>query len=215
MKRALAWFWLALSVLSFIAVPALAFAQAPAAPTRWPIIDAETANFITGKHGTDDAGHRWAAWRYVNADGFRYRDAIVVLRRDHVLQLTPPNDGEAMRDYAARMWAQHVRLPCTDTAISSICDTARAELAKIEPPAPPRYVVAKNGTTTTRPVYAFDARTKTVGELLVGVRAPVGVECVCAAAGARKNGTAYCAWAEPAEPVATMRVDRATVCTRS
>lgn len=211
MKRTVSLFALMLTALVFAVLPVLAFAQAPSPPARWALIDTETANFITGKHGTDDAGHRWAAWRYVDADGFRYRSAIVVLRRDHVLQLTPPNAGESMRDYANRMWVTNVRLPCTDTAISSICDTARTALAATAAPEPPRFVVAKNGTTATRPVYALDLKTKTVGALIPGVRAPVGADCACWASGVRKNGTAMCTWMAPA---ADTRADQVTVCAK-
>lgn len=182
-------------------------AQVPP-PKQWPIIG-DTRDFVTGKHGTDDAGHRWAAWRYLDDDGFRYRTFVAVLRRDKVLNLTAPLPGENPGAYYTRMWSANAPLPCTDTAISSICDTARNAIREIPPPAPPRFVVAKNGTTATRPVYSLDLTTKTVGALIPGVRAPVGAECACWASGVRKSGTPYCAWATAA---ADTRADQVTVC---
>lgn len=187
--------------------PLLSWAQVPP-PKQWPIVG-NTANFTTGQHGTDDAGHRWAAWRYLDDDGFRYRTFIAVLRRDKVLNLTAPLAGESPGAYYTRMWSANAPLPCSDTAISAICDTARQAMAQVPSPNPPAFVVAKNGTSTTRPVYSFDVTTRTVGVLLSGVRAPVGGQCACWASGVRKNGTPYCAWATNN---ADTRADQVTIC---
>jgi hypothetical protein len=183
---------------------------AGAQPAHWPIIG-DTRDFVTGKHGIDDAGHRWGAWRYLSADGFRWVSYTAALRRDKVLNLTAQLPGETPAAWATRMWHVNAPLPCSDTAISAICDTARAELARITPPEPPRFVVAKNGTTLTRPVYRLDLETKTVGELIAGKRAPVGVECACWASGVRRNGTAMCAWTSPAGDT---RADEVTACAK-
>lgn len=193
--------------LILLSVSALAPAQVPP-PAQWPIVG-DTRDFVTGKHGTDDAGHRWAAWRYLDADGFRYRTFVAVLRRDKVLNLTAPLPGETPGAYYTRMWSANAPLPCTDSAISSICDTAFAEIRKIPLPEPPRFIVAKNGTSTTRPVYALDLQTKTIGALIPGVRAPVGADCACWASGVRRSGAAYCAWSSPN---ADTRADQVTVC---
>lgn len=166
-----------------------AHAQTPP-PAQWPIIG-KTSDFITGKHGTDDDGHRWAAWRYLSSDGFRWVNYTAVLRRDKVLNLTAPNAGEKLDDYLNRMWGANGALPCSDTAISSICDTARLELNKIPAPANPKFVVAKNLTSTTRPMYALNVEQNTVGAL-ISKRAPVDALCACDETGIRKGTTAYC-----------------------
>lgn len=197
----------ALKALLLLFFPLISWAQVPP-PGQWPIIG-QTENFMTGKHGDDDAGHRWAAWRYLDDDGFRYRTFIAVLRRDKVLQLTAPQAGESMSAYYTRMWSANAPLPCTDSAISSICDTARNAIRQVPMPEPPRFVVAKNGTSTTRPVYSLDVATNTLGVLLQGVRAPVGGQCACWASGIRKGSTAYCAWATNA---ADTRADQVTIC---
>lgn len=185
-------------------------AQVPP-PKQWPIIG-DTRDFVTGKHGTDDAGHRWTGYRYLDDNGFSWLTFVGVLRRDKVLQLSAPLAGESQADYAARMWAANSPLPCADTAISSICDTARAEMAKVPLPDPPRFVVAKNGTTLTRPVYRLDLKTMTVGDLIAGKRAPVGVECACWASGVRKAGKPMCTWYKPE---GDSRADEVTACARN
>lgn len=194
-----------LLILLFLCLSAQA--QVPP-PKQWPIVG-ETRDFVTGKHGTDDAGHRWTGYRYLDDNGFSWLTFVGVLRRDKVLQLSAPLAGESQTDYAARMWAANSPLPCSDTAIRSICDTARAEMAKVPLPDPPRFVVAKNGTTLTRPVYRLDLTTRTVGEIIAGLRAPVGAECACWASGVRKNGTAYCTWVSEAKDT---RADQVTMC---
>lgn len=184
-------------------------AQAQEPPKQWPIIG-DTREFVTGKHGDDDAGHRWAAWRYLDSNGFEWRDFIAVLRRDKVLELTPQLPGEAAAAYYTRMWVANAPLPCSDTAISSICDTARVALAKTPPPQNPRFVVAKNGTSATRPMYALNVDANTVGAL-ISKRAPVGAKCECAGLGVRKGSTAYCpVWIGNTLLVAELSVCRAS-----
>lgn len=193
--------------LLLLLFPLLSWAQVPA-PSQWPIIG-KTENFMTGKHGDDDAGHRWAAWRYLDDNGFRYRTFIAVIRRDKVLNLTAPLPGESPSAYYTRMWSANAPLPCSDSAISSICDTARQAMSQVPSPIPPKFVVAKNGTTLTRPVYRLDLTTRTVGAIISGVRAPVGVDCACWASGVRKASTPYCAWTSPNGDT---KADEVTVC---
>lgn len=209
MRRILLTLCLAIPALSLALLPMFAFGQVPP-PAQWPIVG-DTRDFITGKHGTDDAGHRWAAWRYLDANGFAWVDYTAALRRDKVLVLTGQLAGETQAAWATRMWLANSPLPCSDTAISSICQTAAAQLATMPAPEPPAFVVARNGTTLTRPVYAFDVATKTVGALISGVRAPVGADCACWAYGARKNGTAYCVWVSAAKDT---RADQVTACAK-
>lgn len=187
--------------LALLFVCSSAFAQ----PAQWPGVG-KTADFITGKHGSDDEGHRWAAWRYLSADGFKWVGYTAVLRRDKVLNLTTPQVGEKLDDYLNRMWAANGALPCSDTAISSICDTARLALNQIPAPANPQFVVAKNGTATTRPMYALNVEQNTVGAT-ISKRAPVGAKCACDETGIRKGATAYCpVWIGPSLIVSELAI---------
>lgn len=194
-------------MLRFLAL-LLACSSAFAQPAQWPGVG-KTADFITGKHGADDDGHRWAAWRYLSADGFRWVPFAAALRRDKVLVLTNPMRGEKIDDYLNRMWSANGALPCEDTAISSICDTAKVALSKIDPPEPPVFVVAKNGTSTTRPMYSFNPVTNTVGAL-ISKRATVGATCGCWAYGVRKGSSAYCIVVDPA---GATKANEVAICT--
>lgn len=182
-------------------------AHAQTAPKQWPIYG-KTENFITGKHGTDDDGHRWAAWRYLSDDGFRWVSFVAVIRRDKVLNLTAPLAGENPGAYLTRMWSANAPLPCTDSAISSICDTALAAIRAVPSPEPPAFVVAKNGTALTRPMYAYEPFTKVLGAQ-IAKRATVGAECACWAEGMRKGTTAYCIVVDPA---GSTRADEVAIC---
>lgn len=198
-----------LCLACLIFADSMAIAQTP--PGYWPVISpGKTTGFIVGKHGTDDAGHRWAAWYYLSDDGFRWIPTWQVLRRDKVLASVPEIPGEAPADYLLRLWRANTPLPCSDTAIKSICDTAQAELARQPLPEPPAFVVAKNGSTPTRPVRSYYPATRTLGALMTK-RAPVGVECACWASGVRTGGSAWCAWTSPAGDT---RGDEVTLCVR-
>lgn len=182
---------------------------AHAQPAQWPVVG-KTTGFITGKHGTADDGHRWAAWRYLSADGFRWVPYVAVLRRDKVLNYITEIPGEPAEAYLNRMWAANTPLPCADTAIKSICDTAWDALAKTTEPEPPRFVVAKNGASLTRPMYSYNITTKAVGAV-VKRRATVGDPCACWAYGVKQGTTNWCI-VPNAE--GTARADEVAACVR-
>lgn len=188
-------------------------AQAQTVP-KFPAAGNVTAQFTAGKHGTSDDGHRWAHWYYLSDDGFRWIATWQVLRRDKVLVTVPEVKGETAQAYMARVYAANMPLPCSDTAIKSICDTARADQVSRDPPEPPRFVVSEKGVTgTTRPVRRFDPMTKTLGVTLAK-RAPLQTngaptQCACWAYGVRSGSTAWCVWVSPAGDT---RADEVTQC---
>lgn len=187
----------------------MAIAQTP--PGAWPVVSpGKTTGLVTGKHGMARDGNRWAAWYYLSDDGFRWIPTVQVLRRDKVLVSVPEVPGEAAADYLLRTWRANTPLPCSDIAVKAICDTAFAELLKQPVPEPPAFVVAKNGTSTTRPVRSYDQATHTLGTLMTK-RAPVGNPCACWASGVRTGGSAWCIWATPAGDT---RGDEVTLCVR-
>ena len=176
---------------------------------KFPAAGNVTAQFTAGQHGDADAGHRWAHWYYLSDDGFRWIATWQVLRRDKVLVTVPEVKGETAQAYMARVYAANMPLPCSDTAIKSICDTARADQVSRDPPEPPRFVVSEKGITgTTRPVRRFDPVTKALGATMTK-RAPVGAECLCWAYGVRVGSNAWCPWATAAGDT---RADEVTQC---
>lgn len=176
---------------------------------KFPAAGNQTTQFVAGKHGTADDGHRWAHWYYLSDDGFRWVATWQVLRRDKVLVTVPEVKGETAQAYMARVYRANMPLPCSDTAIKSICDTARADQVSRDPPEPPRFIVSEKGITgTTRPVRKFDPVTKVLGATMTK-RAPVGAECLCWAYGVRVGGNAWCPWATAAGDT---RADEVTQC---
>jgi len=176
---------------------------------KFPTAGNVTAQFTAGQHGDADAGHRWAHWYYLSDDGFRWIATWQVLRRDKVLVTVPEVKGETAQAYMARVYAANMPLPCSDTAIKSICDTARADQVSRDPPEPPRFVVSEKGIAgTTRPVRRFDPVTKALGATM-SKRAPVGAPCACWAYGVRSGSTAWCVWVSPAGDT---RADEVTQC---
>jgi len=175
---------------------------------KFPTAGNVTTQFTAGQHGTADDGHRWAHWYYLSDDGFRWIATWQVLRRDKVLITVPEVKGETAQEYMARVYKANMPLPCSDTAIKSICDTARADQVSKPLPEPPRFSVATNGTSPTRPVKSLNIATKTLGATLAK-RAPVGAECICWASGVRSGTSAWCAWASP---LGDTRADEVTLC---
>lgn len=179
-------------------------------PPKFPTAGTPTTQFVAGKHGTDDDGHRWAHWYYLSDDGFRWIATWQVLRRDKVLVTVPEVKGESAQTYMARVYRANVPLPCSDTAIKSICDTARDDQAKRPLPEPPAFVVSDKGITgDTRPVRRLDIVTKTLGATIPNKRAPVGAPCMCWAYGVRSGSAAWCPWASAAGDT---RGDEVTQC---
>jgi len=176
---------------------------------KFPAAGNVTAQFTAGQHGDADAGHRWAHWYYLSDDGFRWIATWQVLRRDKVLVTVPEVKGETAQSYMARVYMANMPLPCSDTAIKSICDTARADQVSRDSPEPPRFIVSEKGVTgTTRPVRKFDLVTKALGATMTK-RAPVGAECLCWAYGVRVGSNAWCPWANAAGDT---RADEVTQC---
>ena len=176
---------------------------------KFPAAGNVTAQFTAGQHGDADAGHRWAHWYYLSDDGFRWIATWQVLRRDKVLVTVPEVKGETAQAYMARVYVANMPLPCSDTAIKSICDTARADQVSRDPPEPPRFIVSEKSVTgTTRPVRKFDPVTKALGATMTK-RAPVGAECLCWAYGVRVGSNAWCPWATVAGDT---RADEVTQC---
>lgn len=188
-------------------------AQAQTVP-KFPVAGNVTTDLHVGFHGAVDGGNRFANWYYLSDDGFRWIPTWQVLRRDKELVLVPEVKGETAQDYLARVYRANMPLPCSDTAIKSICDTARADQLSRDPPEPPRFVVSEKGVTgTTRPVRKFDPMTKALGVTLAK-RVPLQTngaptQCACWAYGVRSGSTAWCVWVSPAGDT---RADEVTQC---
>lgn len=175
-------------LLALSALPAFAQTTTPSPlPPCWPGALGKGEDFLSGKVA---AGRYWA-WRCPTDDGFRWRDYVAVLGDTYVTKTVPKVVGETDVKYAERMWVANSNTNCSDPAVSSICTAGFDAIKAVPSREPPKFVVAKNGTNTVRPVYSIDDA-GVIGSSVAGVKATVGNECACWIRGVRKGTSAYC-----------------------
>ncbi len=155
------------------------------------------------------ADGEWSYWWCPPAPThpFDIAGPVVIAKRDGYKVSWPALDNLNIPQSLVAVWAANINVPCTDVSIKALCDAATTDAFANKPP-PPLWVVAKNGTNTTRPVYAYVppvvtvAATATapaimtpakVGALIPAKRATVGAKCACWARGIVSGGSAYCA----------------------
>lgn len=99
--------------------------------------------------------------------------------------------GDVVKAVSA-LWRKNATLPLTDPSILWISAIAWQDHVKPGMPAPPRYVVATNGSAATRPAWRVTADRKR------GARsndaAAVGAECQCSRVGIAEGAASYCAF---------------------
>jgi hypothetical protein len=79
------------------------------------------------------------------------------------------------------LWSTKVKMAVTDPSLVAAFDKAIPEIKKTQP-APPAYVVAKNGTLPTRPAYAYipaSGASAASRATISTTRATVGATCNC------------------------------------
>jgi hypothetical protein len=162
-------------------VAALLFAgNAFAVPQCWPK-PVGTGSYMTTSTGTTvHPDGEWAYW--FCPDPYAISFVITARHKDTQFQ-TPNTDGMTVVQMLEAIWAANIDASLGDPRLTGLRDAAIAHLQTNKPPAP-KWAVAKNGTTLTRPVYARNAD-GTLGPLVSGVRAPVGAECFVSSAALR------------------------------
>lgn len=204
---------LLLTVLFLFAPFVHAQSFVPKPPPCWTGLLGDGVGYYSGYHGDPALNHIWFGWHCPTKDGFDWFTYVGAKRGDHALRSPTISPTASAASQAEAWWMLNTNMDCSDTAIKSICDTGKARMALIDKPEPPVYVVAPLSGQTTRPVYAFDQATKTRGDrALTGIRAPVGVTCVCWASGVREGKTAWCMW-EAAVKTSSLP-NRVTMCAR-
>lgn len=164
-------------LLSLLSLPLPAFAQPPPPPcwaSNWG-----GAGTVLHTYANEDGQVRY--WFCQRQFDWGYHG--MVCRFDPGTRACAIPTGLSLTASPSAMWTRYIASDWNSAQWADIMD--RAKLT-IEPftPAPPVYVVAKNGTSPTRPVYAFTAgasapSTGARGTRSVGV-APVGSLCDCA-----------------------------------
>ena len=133
----------------------------------------------------------WSYWRC--PDAFMVRTRYELRRHEHRLQL-PDVAGLTLAQAFDALIVANRDTPYEAPALAGLRAAAEAHAAAHRPPVP-RWVVAKNGTTTTRPVYLRNADGTRATTALAGVRATVGAPCSCADPARRVGdgtGSTYC-----------------------
>ena len=169
-----------------------------AAPQCWPKPFGTGSYMVTSTAVAPEQVGEWAYWFCPDP----YRVSFVITTRAAGVELKLPASTEGMT--AAQMlqalWDANVTTDLLDDKVIALTGAAVFHIEAHMPPRP-KWAVAKNGTTLTRPVYARNAN-GTLGSLVSGVRATVGATCLCADEGLRVvSGTStYCA-TKTGEPV--------------
>jgi hypothetical protein len=131
------------------------------------------------------------------SDGiWEYED--IIWRYGYIPVLPSLTDIVAVGFFAAMWRANMTATPVTDAERQTAMDARIALMAKL-PPAPPtpRWLVAPNSTSTTRPAYSYTLRTLADGTKQVVLdamtpRATVGKPCDCAALKYAPSSATYC-----------------------
>lgn len=193
MKKSL----LALSLLLSFAVAAqetpLVYSPAPECEAKMLVGPKGTGEFFTIR-GTDT--HMVAMWACPKADGgWLYEN--VVWRYGYIPNLPSLSDILAGKSFFSALWAANVvkDLAVSTEEMQTLMDAKIAILAKLPPP--PKWVVATNGTITTRPVSSYTVRTLADGSTQIvldptTLRATVGQPCDCAALKHAPTSVTYC-----------------------
>lgn len=127
---------------------------------------------------SEDLAHVDGVWGYYRcADPFSVRTVFLLRRNDHRLQL-PNFDGLTLAQSFDALMAANIDLPLSDPSLASLRAAAEAHAAAHPVPSP-KWAVAKNGATLTRPVYPLKADGTRGTTAVSGVRATVGAPCTC------------------------------------
>jgi hypothetical protein len=131
----------------------------------------------------------WAYW--FCPDPFKVSFVITARAKGAELKL-PATDGMTVAQSLQALWDANVSVDLNDDAVIAQTGAAMAHIESHLPPRP-KWAVAKNGTTLTRPVYVRNDD-GTLGAVDKALRAPVGEQCQCSEAVSRVvSGTStYC-----------------------
>lgn len=99
----------------------------------------------------------WALWWYCPGD-FEWTHVVLTCPETQLAQcLLGVNPGTTDAAALAAKWREKVQLPALGTANEWIYILALRDHIEPGRPAPPAYIVAKNGTRPTRPAYPYVA----------------------------------------------------------
>lgn len=130
-------------------------------------------------------GPTWFLWWWCERD-FDQRLSILACPEAKLSECITPAVRTAVTNPSdsllRSLWTANIKMDVTDPVLRAAFNAVRPEIVKTQP-APPAYVVAKNGTYTTRPSYAYippaTASAPATRATTSTTRATVGATCDC------------------------------------
>lgn len=178
--------------LLLIALGLLWGAVARAAPQCWPKPFGTGSYMVTSAAAAPNSFGEWAYW--FCPDPFKVSFVITTRAKGTELKLPPTTEGMTPAQILQAVWDANVAVDLNDDKVIALTGAAVFHI-EAHMPARPKWIVAKNGTTTTRPVYLRNADGTRATAALSGVRATVGAPCTCADPARRVGdgtGSTYC-----------------------
>ena len=117
----------------------------------------------------------WAYW--FCPDPFKVSFVITARAKGTDLKL-PATEGMTVTQTLQAMWDANISVDLNDDAVIAQTGAAMAHIEANLPPRP-KWIVAKDGTKTTRPVYLRKADGTRSTTAVSGVRATIGAPCTC------------------------------------
>ena len=155
-----------------LAILLLAFAGvAQAGPACWPkMVGGAGVGIVSGS--LEGVGQYSAVWC---PTPYTWRVQTFTALEGYSIKYPSIGDGMTVVQVLDAAWALNVTSPCAD---ARLCEAAEAA-AQATKPADPKWVVAKNGTSTTRPMWIVDLSLPVATFTASTLRAPVGATCDC------------------------------------
>jgi hypothetical protein len=149
--------------------------SASAAPQCWPKPFGTGSFMVTSTTVEPNEFGEWAYW--FCPDPFKVSFVITTRAKGTELRV-PVTEGMTVTQTLQAIWDANVKVDLLDDKVIALTGAAVGHI-EAHMPARPKWVVAKNGTTTTRPVYLRKADGTRSTSAVSGVRATVGAPCTC------------------------------------
>ena len=163
------------------AILLLAFASlAQAGPACWPKM-AGGAGVGLVRGALEGVGQYSAVWC---PTPYKWRVQTWTALDGYTIKYPTIGEGMPLTQALNAAWAMNVTSACAD---DRLCEAAEAA-AQATKPADPRWIVAKNGTSLTRPMWVVNLEKPIATFTASTQRATVGAQCDCASL-ARIKGT--------------------------
>ena len=179
-----------------------------AAPQCWPKPFGTGSYMVTSTAVAPEEVGEWAYWWC--PDPFKVSFVITTRAKGTELKLPSATEGMTPAQMLQALWDANVTVDLLDDKVIALTGAAVFHI-EAHMPARPKWVVAKNGATLTRPVYLRKADGTRSTTAVSGVRATVGAPCTCADPARRVGDGSAATYCDPRD-IAPVVV---TLCTKA